>query len=145
MNGPSVSVRRGFAWLAAGYASYMLCQWAMIIVLARWGTPEKVGQFGLALVTTAPIVLFTGLGLRRVLATDAQSAYPFADYLGLRLVTIVAAMGLTALVVSTAGFGAESALVVLAMGVAKAIEATSDIIHGLFQRHGRIDYVARSL
>ena len=109
MKDAAVSVRRGFAWLAAGYASYMLCQWAMIIVLARWGTPEKVGQFGLALATTAPIVLFTGLGLRRILATDARSAYRFADYLGLRLVTNVAAMGLTALMASTSGFAWRNA------------------------------------
>ena len=148
MNGEgpaTVSVRRGFAWLMSGYVSYMLCQWVMIVVLARWGSPEHVGQFGLALATTAPIILFTSLGLRRVLATDAQVDTRFGDYLGLRLVTNVAAMGLTALVVASAGYRAETALVVLAMGVAKAIEATSDIVHGLFQRHGRIDFVARSL
>ena len=141
----SVSVRRGFAWLSAGYAVYMFFQWIMIVLLARWGTPEKVGQFGLALATTAPIVLFTSLGLRRVLATDARSTYRFSEYLGLRLVTNVAAIGLTALVVWAAGYRTETALVVLAMGVAKAIEATSDIVHGLFQRHGRIDFVARSM
>jgi len=141
----AVSVRRGFAWLSAGYAAYMFFQWAMIVLLARWGTPEKVGQFGLALATTAPIVLFTSLGLRRVLATDTLSDYRFSEYLGLRIVTNVAAIGLTALVVWLAGYRAETALVVLAMGVAKAIEATSDIVHGLFQRHGRIDFVARSL
>ncbi len=143
--GAAVSVRRGFAWLVAGYAAYMLCQWAMIVVLARWGSPEKVGQFGLALATTAPIVLFTGLGLRRVLATDARVDARFADFLGLRLMTNVAAMGLTALVVASAGYRAETALVILAMGVAKAIEATSDIVHGLFQKRGRVDFVAHSL
>ena len=148
MNGEApavVSVRRGFAWLMTGYVSYMLFQWVMIVVLARRGSPEHVGQFGLALATTAPIVLFTSLGLRRVLATDAQVDTRFRDYLGLRLVTNVAAMGLTALVVASAGYRAETAIIVLAMGVAKAIEATSDIVHGLFQRHGRIDFVARSL
>jgi O-antigen/teichoic acid export membrane protein len=143
--GAPVSVRRGFAWLAAGYAGYMLCQWATLVVLARWGSPESVGQFGLALATTAPIILFTGLGLRRVFATDVQADCRFADYLGLRLVSNVAAMGLSAMVVWMAGYRAETAFVVLAMGVAKSIEATSDIVYGLFQRQGRVDFVARSL
>jgi len=42
-------------------------------------------------------------------------------------------------------FGAATTWVVLAMGLAKAIEATSDILYGHFQKRGRIDLEARSL
>ena len=141
----AVSVSRGFLWVLPGYLSYMLCQWGMFVVLARCGSPEKVGQFALALATTAPIILFTMMGLRRVCATDARSMFRYADYLGLRLVTNLAALGMIALVVWTAGYGAKTVIVVLAMGLAKAIEAISDMHYGLFQRVGRIDLVARSL
>jgi O-antigen/teichoic acid export membrane protein len=141
----ALSVRLGFLWVLAGYAIYMLCQWGMIVALARWGSPEQVGQFALALATTAPIILFANMGLRRVYATDATSMFRFGDYVGLRLVTNVAAMGLVTLVVWTAGYSPRTVWVVLAMGLAKAVEALSDILYGLFQKRGRIDLEARSM
>ncbi|HTF58259.1 MAG TPA: hypothetical protein VK661_13590 [Planctomycetota bacterium] len=139
-------VHRGFLWLLAGTLSYMLCQWGMVVVLARWGSPEGVelGQFGLALAWTAPIMLFTSMGLRRVFATDTRADYRFSDYLGLRLLTNVAALGIIGLVVVTSGFRAQTAGVVLAMGMAKAVEAVSDILNGIFQKHGRMDLMAGS-
>ncbi|HEY3226062.1 MAG TPA: lipopolysaccharide biosynthesis protein [Planctomycetota bacterium] len=139
-------VHRGFLWLLAGTLSYMLCQWGMVVVLARWGSPDGVelGQFGLAIAWTAPIMLFTNMGLRRVFATDTRADFRFSDYLGLRLLTNVAALGIVALVVATSGFRAQTAGVVLAMGMAKAVEAVSDILNGIFQKHGRMDLMAGS-
>lgn len=142
----AMPVHRGFLWLLLGTLSYMLCQWGMVVVLARWGSPEgvEVGQFGLALAWTAPIMLFTNMGLRRVFATDTRADFRFSDYLGLRLLTNVAALGIVALVVVTIGFRAQTAGVVLAMGMAKAVEAVSDILNGIFQKHGRMDLMAGS-
>jgi hypothetical protein len=57
----------------------------MLVVLAKLGSPEIVGQFTLGLAVTAPVVLFTNLSLREVQATDAKHQYLFSDYLGLRL------------------------------------------------------------
>jgi O-antigen/teichoic acid export membrane protein len=131
-------------WVLGGYAAYMACQWGMIVILARWGSAEKVGQFALALATTAPIILFTNLGLRRVYATDAKSAFRFSDYLGLRLLTNVIGLGMIGLVAWISGQAAAMVLVILAMGLAKAVEATSDILHGYFQKRRRIDIGARS-
>ncbi len=138
------AVGRGFLWLLAGHATYMLCQWGMLVVLARLGSPEKVGQFALALATSAPLVLFTNLGLRRVLVTDARAEFRFADYLGLRILTGGAAVGMIGLVAFSAGFSRETAAIVAAMGVAKAVEAVVDIVHGLFQKRDRPHLIAAS-
>jgi len=143
---PVMPVHRGFLWLLAGTLGYMLCQWGMVVVLARRGSADGVelGQFGLALAWTAPILLFTNMGLRRVFATDTKAEFRFSDYFGLRLVTNAAALGIVALVVVAGGFRAQTAAVVIAMGLAKAVEAVSDILNGIFQKHGRMDLMAGS-
>jgi len=51
-----LTLRRNFSWTLLGNVVYAGCQWAMLVVLAKLGTPEMVGQF--ALVVTAPIVLY---------------------------------------------------------------------------------------
>ena len=144
--GGPVSVKRGFGWALSGYAVYMLCQWGMIMTLTRWGSADlkDVALFALALATTTPIVLFSNLGLRRVFATDATSTFRFQDYFGLRMATNIAALALIAGVVWARGDRTELVWATLAMGAAKMIESTSDILHGYFQERGRIDVGARA-
>ena len=64
----------------SGNLSYALSQAAMLIVLAKFGTPAMVGQFGLGLALTTPILLLSKLQLRAAIVTDVKSEYSFADY-----------------------------------------------------------------
>src|ERR1044072_4016691 len=66
----SLSLRTNFSWTLAGNLIYSGCQWGVLIVLARLGSPEQVGQFALALAVTAPVIMLSNLQLRGVLATD---------------------------------------------------------------------------
>jgi hypothetical protein len=51
-----------FLWTLSGNVVYAACQWGMLVVLAKLGTHQMVGEFALALAITAPIVV--GLGCR---------------------------------------------------------------------------------
>ncbi len=141
----SPSLRRNFSWTLAGNVVYAACQWALLIVLAKLGPPETVGQFALALAVTAPVMLFANLQLAAVQATDAARAYRFGHYLALRLVTTALALAVIAGLALGVGYSPATAGVILAVGAAKAFEALSDAYHGLMQQHGRMDRVARSL
>lgn len=117
----------------------------MTVVLAKLGSPEDVGQFALGLATTAPIFMFATLRLRDVQATDANQEYLFGDYFALRLITTVLALSVVAIIVTVSGFQLQMALVILATGVSKAIEAVSDALYGLFMQHERLDRIAKSM
>jgi O-antigen/teichoic acid export membrane protein len=138
-------LRVNFAWTFAGNVTYALCQWGVMMALAKLGTPEVVGRFALGLAVTAPVVLFTGLALRAVQATDAQRTYRFGDYLALRLATTVIALLIIIGIVWAGEYGGETTWVILLIGLAKAFEAISDIFYGLFQQHERMDRVATSM
>lgn len=117
----------------------------MLIVLAKVGSPEMVGRFALGLAITAPVVLFANLGLRPYQATDTELRYAFGEYLALRLLTTAAALLAIFGIVLATGYGWETALVVLGVGVAKGFEAVSDIFYGLLQQRERMDRIAKSM
>jgi O-antigen/teichoic acid export membrane protein len=117
----------------------------MLVVLAKLGTPQLVGEFALALAITAPIVLGAGLSLRSVQATDAASEYPFGDYLLVRLLTTAAAGAVIVGIVWFSDYRWHTAAIILVVGLAKAFESVSDIFYGLLQQHERMDRIALSM
>lgn len=114
-------------------------------MLAKLGSPEMVGRFALGLAIAAPVVLFANLGLRPYQATDAERRYDFGEYLALRLFTTAAALLAVLGIVFATGYGLETALVVMLVGVAKGFEAVSDIFYGLLQQRERMDRIAKSM
>ena len=87
-----LSLRSNFSWTFAGNVVYAGCQWGMLMVLAKLGSPEWSGQFALGLAVTAPIIMLTNLQLRAIQATDARREYRFGHYLALRLATTALAL-----------------------------------------------------
>jgi len=125
--------------------AYVAAQWAMLVVLAKLGNPEMVGQFALGLAITAPVLMFSNLELRAVQATDATRGYRFGDYLALRLIGTTLALVVILGIVYLTGYRGETALVILVVGLSKAFESISDLFYGLFLQRERVDYMAKSL
>ncbi|MGB7895089.1 MAG: oligosaccharide flippase family protein [Microcoleus sp.] len=140
-----LTLRRNFSWTFTGNLVYAASQWGMLVVLAKLGSPEMVGQFTLGLAVTAPVIMFTNLQLRGVQATDAKGEYVFSDYLGLRLIGTGLALLIIAGITLKAGYRWETSLVILAIALAKAFESISDVFYGLIQQHERMDRIAIAL
>ncbi len=141
----SLTLRQNFSWTFVGNIIYAASQWGMLVVLAKLGSPEMVGQFTLGLAVTAPIILFSNLQLRQIQTTDVSQHYLFGDYLGLRLICVGLSLPLILIITINAGYRWETSLVILVIGLSKVIESISDIFHGLFQYHERMDRIAISL
>jgi len=121
----------------SGNLSYALSQAAMLIVLAKFGTPAMVGQFGLGLALTTPIVLLSKLQLRSAIVTDVKSEYSFTDYARLRLLATVFAMLVVVCLLAVIAPASGTIFVVLAVALVKAIEGASDLCSGILQKHGQ--------
>ncbi len=141
----ALSLRANFSWTFVGNIVYAACQWAMLVALAKLGSPEIVGQFALGLAITAPVIMLTNLQLRGVQATDARSEYRFGDYLGLRLAVTPLALLAIAAITLVSGYGWQTELVILFVGLAKVFESLSDVFYGLLQQHEQMDRIAISM
>jgi O-antigen/teichoic acid export membrane protein len=139
-----LTLRRNFSWTFAGNMLYSACQWGMLAVIAKFGSPEMVGQFTLGLAFTAPLFMFSNLQLRAIQATDTKQEYKFRDYLGLRLIatglTILITLGIT----WKSGYRWDTTLVVIGLSLSKAVDSISDVFSGLIQQHERMDLIAIS-
>jgi O-antigen/teichoic acid export membrane protein len=143
--GASPSLRGNVAWSLAGNTVYAGCQWAILIVLAKLGTPVLVGQFALGLAVTAPVFAFLNLQLRDIQATDARRQFLFGDYLGLRLLMLLWAPLVIGVAALTAGYRGSALLIIGALTVAKLIESISDVFYGLLQQNERMDRISISM
>jgi O-antigen/teichoic acid export membrane protein len=141
----SLSLRRNFYWTLVGTVFYSACQGGILIILARLGTPEMVGKFTFAFAVTAPLFMFMNLQLRAVQATDAQGQFKFNDYLGLRLASSCVAVISVIIITLILPYEPSTTLVVLIIGMAKAIESISDVCYGFMQQQERMDFISISL
>ena len=141
----ALPLRYNFAWNLFGSGVYALCQWAMVIVLAKMGSQEVVGRFAFGLSIAAPILMLSNLQLRQVQASDAINKYAFGDYFTVRWLTTSMALLVIAGVCFFARRGSYASWVLLVIGLAKAVESIGDVIHGLFQKHERMDIIAISM
>jgi O-antigen/teichoic acid export membrane protein len=141
----ALPVLTNFAWAVAGNVVFAICQWGIVVALAKAGSTVMVGQFSLGIAIATPIVMFSNCDLRAVQATDANREFHFREYLHLRTITTALAFTAICAIAWFGGYAAQTAWIICAAGVAKAIESFSDVHYGLFQLNGRLDQTGRSM
>lgn len=140
-----LSVRGNFAWTLTGNLVYGACQWGLLVALAKLADATAVGQFALGLAIAGPLFTLANLNLRAVQITDVRREYFLGDYLGLRVLTTVGGLAAMLVAVIVLNCSLPAALVVLSVGLVKALESVSDILYGLLQQNERMDYIAVSM
>lgn len=139
-----ISLLKNFSWTLVGNLIYTTCQWGILVILAKLGTPEKVGLYALGLAVTAPIVLFTNLQLREIQATDINNDFHFNDYLILRILSITTALLMIVILTIIGNFRSREILVILIIALSKGFESLSDLLYGLFQKQDRMERISIS-
>src|ERR1035438_7188079 len=135
---PRGSLRLNFSWTIVGNVIYGGTQWGILVLLARLGDAEAVGQFSLGLAIAAPVMLFASLSLRAVQATDARFQVQFRDYAGLRILMTITAVSV---IFGIGGvlYRGETTLTIAAFALTKGIESLSDVVYGLWQQQERME------
>lgn len=133
-----------FAHALGGRVAYLFSQWAILIALARLGNAEVVGDFGLAMAITAPLVMFGQLGMRDLFSTDPDEE-KFREYFGVRIISVILLFAVSFIVALVADYPTSFRIVLFGVCAAKAIESLSDMMQGVMQRYERLDIVGKSL
>lgn len=134
-----------FTWVLSGNVLYSACQWGIVVILAKLGSPEQVGEYALGLAVSAPVILFANFQLRALLASDVRDQFAFGQYLTFRLVSLGAALVAVAGVAALTEPSGRIAGITLLLGLAQTLDFVSETYYGFIQRHGRIDRLSVSL
>ncbi|ETX16728.1 hypothetical protein OCH239_01315 [Roseivivax halodurans JCM 10272] len=132
-------------WAMSGQLVYVLGQFALLALLTRHASVEDIGRFGLAGAIATPVFFFFNLGLRYNTATDLWSRIAFVDFLALRLIATILGLLVVFAIAWLLMPDPVSRLILIAFALAKATEAVSDLAYGVFQKHGRLELMARSM
>jgi O-antigen/teichoic acid export membrane protein len=136
-------LRHNFSWTLGGNVSDAVLRGMCLVILARYGSPEAVGNFALGFAISAPIVLFVSMQLSAIQATDALGTVDFNEYLGHRLAALGAAAAAIVLMAYVTTVG-ETRTSVLLIGAIRIVEGISEVFGGMFQRRERMDLTATS-
>lgn len=139
------SLHAGVGWSLSGNIVFAASQWGILSALAYFGGAVAVGQFSLGLAIATPILTFTNLQLRAIVATDATNRRSFPDYLRLRSATTLLALSAMIAVLLCTPYRGVTFWMIVCVALAKAIDSCSDIHYGLFQQQERFRSVAVSL
>lgn len=138
------SLWRNATWMFAATVAAAVCHWLTIVLPARLGLTQFVGEVALAYAVGMPLFSLASLHLRGLLATDASNHFLFREYLAVRCVGVL--FGLCALLaLSFYNGGSSQTAAMLTIGMAIAVDSLSDIFFGYQQKHERLDRVALSL
>jgi O-antigen/teichoic acid export membrane protein len=144
-NTAPLRLRWNFSWVLASQGFHAISLSIMFVVLARLLTTDDVGMFALGLAISTPVFALVHLDLRTVQATDARLDFSFGHYLALGLATTPLGLVVMVVIVVATRLDATAAFVVLAWGVARAIESITFNFYGVYQRFERMERMAVSL
>lgn len=128
------------ALLTIALAFRSLGQAGLLIVFARLGSPELLGEYSLALAITAPIFVFCEFGLRTVYLTH-KGNQPFSAYMQVRLLTL----GVAVLATLSAGFlfNREIITLLLLVSLLRYADSVGELYSAPLQRHGHLKTILR--
>ena len=141
--GPTVRLRKNFAWTLIGTAIFALCQWAVLIAVTKLGSTRVAGDWTLALAVTAPIFIFMQFKLRTVQVADVRHEFRWGEYLALRLLGSLGAMVMVGAVVLIAYRDAVAPLILM-IASSRVFDGISDLVYGQEQQRERMDRIAWS-
>ena len=132
------TLKADVTWLLSGNVIYSACQWAIVLVFAKLGSPEQVGEYALGMAVSAPIVLLANFQLRALLASDVWNHFTFSKYLTFRLVSLSVCLVVVAFAAIHAQGDWGPRGVILLVGLGQVLEYISETYYGLMQRRERI-------
>jgi len=136
---------RDFSWTLSGNATYSVCQWAFVMVLAKLGSPNDVGGYALGIAVAAPLLTFANCQGRNLVASDIDNRHSFGEYLGLRVLSLAAALAVVAFIALLTGKTRSATAVICLLGLSQAFDWMSETYFGWLQKHDRLDRVGQSL
>ena len=137
----SYSLAQNSLFNTAGMMTYYLCQWAMTMAAVRLSTEEDVGAMQLAMTVSNIFISLANYNMRTFQISDIRGEYAAGHYVAARLITCGAAMACSIVYSLLWGYSAQSLITIGLYMLYRMNESLADVLHGIDQRHERLDHV----
>lgn len=121
----------------------------LLVVISRTNPVEDAGVFSIAYAIACLALTVGKWGMRDFQVTDLQEKYDYGTYILSRIITCSLMLAFICYYILKgiwiSDYSPEKCMAILFMGLLKMVDAVEDIVHGMFQRKGRLDIGARSI
>ena len=132
-------------WNTIGATVYLFCQWLItIIVVWQYDDYINAGNLALAMSVTNFFFCIAVYNIRAFQVSDASEEYTDSDYVSARVLTCALSVILCAIFIYAFDYSALQRNVILCYMIFRAIEALIDVMHGIDQKHWRMDFIGIS-
>jgi len=131
-------------WTLLGRLAQALAQAGLLVLAARLGSAQMVGDLALAMALCSPVMVIVGLQQRIVYVTDVKRRFGWSTHVKLRRWASGFGVALVGLV-AAATWVPVSVGIALAIAFDKAGELAGDLHHATFQARGAMRLYAQSL
>lgn len=141
-----LSVAQNTIFNAIGCLCYLGCQWVTTVMVVRLSSSyENSGLYAFAMATG---IIFASLALYKVRTfqvSDISNQFSNSSYIAFRLITILIGWFVCAVYIPIATNRQMNLITVsLLYLVFKTDESFSDVLYGIYQKNGRMDYIGIS-
>jgi len=133
------------SWNSFGMFSYYACQW-LITIAVVWLSDDlrNAGYLNLAMSVTNFFAAIALYNIRYFQVSDLKMEYSDSDYVAARVLTCVASIVICAVLIFAIEFSPIQRVIILIYMFFRANESFLDVLHGIDQKNGRMDYVGIS-
>ena len=141
-----LSVAQNTFFNAIGCLCYLGCQWVTTVMVVRLSS--SYGNSGLYAFAMATGIIFASIALYKVRTfqvSDISNQFSNSSYIAFRLITILIGWIVCAVYIPI-GTNRQMSLITVSFLylVFKTDESFSDVLYGIYQKNGRMDYIGIS-
>ena len=136
---------RNFTWNTIGTGLNAFTSLFFMIIVTRINGVDEAGIFTLAF-STATILYSIGIYAGRIYqVTELNEEISDKDFIASRIITCILMIIFILGFCLFRGYDAEKLVIFLLLTIYKVLEAFSDVIYGILQKHDNLDIVGKSL
>ena len=138
-------IAKNAIWNTIGMTVYLACQWLItFIVVWLYDDFTNAGYLTLAMSITNFFHYIASYNIRAFQVSDFNAEYSDTVYIIARVITCVVSVALCAVLLLVIGYPALQIGIVLTYMIFRVNEAFIDVLHGIDQKHWRMDHIGVS-
>lgn len=132
-------INKNIFWNAVGNTAYNGLQWLITVIVTRRSGFGEAGILAIAMSVSLAFRTVSYFGIRNFQVTDNDNKYSVSDYLGLRIITSMAAFILCLMAAILSNYSKNIFQAVLLYMIFRISEGFSDLFQGIMQKNERLD------
>lgn len=125
------SLKNSVFWSFVGNLIFLGCQWLVMLVLARMGTPFLAGQYAIALGFTMPVIAVCQMQLTQLQITDIKKEHSLKDYFVFRSIMLL--IGFLLILLLTIISHVTDLKLIVFLFITKGFESLGEVVYGQLQ------------